>query len=120
MENVYYPLAIRETAPSSSKARDVPEEAEAARLEIVVATTAPGEPAKENEPSRAAKISEGLNLEMPQKAAKSTAETQASHTEEPTLLVEPFQAIPPGEGCKDLKTTPAQLPKKGIKAKPKK
>ena len=65
VENVYYPLAIRETAPSSSEARDVPEEAEAARLEIVVATTAPGEPAKENKPSGAAKISEGLNPEAP-------------------------------------------------------
>ena len=27
VENVYYPLAIREVTPSSSKARDVPEEA---------------------------------------------------------------------------------------------
>ena len=72
MENVYYPPAIRETAPSSSEARDVPEKAKAARLEIVVATTAPSGPAKENEPSRAAKISEGLNLEAPQKTVEST------------------------------------------------
>ena len=48
VENVYYLPAIRETAPSSSEARDVPEEAEAAGLEVAVATTAPDEPAKEN------------------------------------------------------------------------
>ena len=57
MKNVYYLLAIRETAPSSSEARDVPAEAEVAGLEVVVATTAPDEPAKESEPSGAAKTS---------------------------------------------------------------
>ena len=33
VENVYYPPTIRETALSSSEARDAPEEAKAARLE---------------------------------------------------------------------------------------
>ena len=71
-------------------------------------------------PSRAAETSEGLNPKAPQKAAESIAEAQAIHTEEPTLLVEPFQVVPPGEGCKDLETTSTQLSKEGIKAKPKK
>ena len=120
MENVYYPLAIRETAPSSFKARDVPEEAEAAGLEVAVATTAPDEPAKESKPSGAAETSESLNPEVPQKATKSTTKAQATHAEEPALLVEPLQAVPPGEGCKDLETTSTQLFKEGTKAKPKK
>ena len=90
MENVYYPPSIRETAPSSSKVRDVPEETETAGLEVTVATNAPDEPAKESEPSRVAETSESLNLEAPQKAAKSTAEAQATHVEEPALLVEPL------------------------------
>ena len=120
VENVYYLLTIRETAPSNSKARDVLEEAEAAGLEVVVATTAPNKPAKESEPSGAVKTSEGLNPEAPQKAVKSTAEAQATHTKKPALLVEPLQAVPPSEGCKDFETTSTQLFKEGIKAKPKK
>ena len=120
MENVYYPPTIRETALSSSEARVVPEEAEAARLEVAVATTAPDEPAKESEPSGAAETSKSLNPEVPQKATKSTTKAQATHAEEPALLVEPLQAVPPGEGCKDLETTSTQLFKEGTKAKPKK
>ena len=68
MENLYYPPAIRETTPSSSKARDVPEEAEAARFEVVMTTTTPDEPAKESEPSGATEIGEGLSLEVPLRA----------------------------------------------------
>ena len=65
MENVYYPPAIRETAFSSSEARDVPEEVEAAGLKVAMATAAPDEPAKESEPFGAAKTSESLNPEVP-------------------------------------------------------
>ena len=120
VKNAYYPHAIRETTPSSSEARDVPEEVEAAGLEVAVATTSPDEPAKESEPSGAVETSEDLNLEVPQKAVESTAEAWAIHAEEPTLLVEPLQAVPLSEGCKDLETTSTQLSKEGIKAKPKK
>ena len=48
MENVYYPLAIRETAPSSSEARDAPEEAEAIGPEAAMAITVSDEPARES------------------------------------------------------------------------
>ena len=65
MENVYYPPTIRETALSNSEARDVPEEAEAARLEVVVAITATEELTKESEPSGEAETSGGLNPEVP-------------------------------------------------------
>ena len=77
VENVYYPPTIKETAPSSSEARDAPEETEAARPEAALAITAPNEPAMENEPSGAAETSEGLNPEAPQKTAESTTEAQA-------------------------------------------
>ena len=50
-----------ETAPSSFEARDVPEEAEVARLEVIAATTAPDEPAKESEPFGVVEASESLN-----------------------------------------------------------
>ena len=67
VENVYYPPTIRETALSSSEARDAPEEAKAARLEAVLAITAPNEPTRESEPFWAAETSEGLNPEAPRR-----------------------------------------------------
>ena len=120
VENVYYLPAIRETAPSNFEAKDVPEEAEVVGLEVVMATTAPDELAKENKPSGAAETSGGLNPEAPQKATESIAEAQAIHAEEPALLVEPLQIVPLNKGCKDLETTFTQLSKEGTKAKPKK
>ena len=76
-----------------------------------MATTAPDEPAKEGKPFGATETSESLNPRAPQKAARSTVEAQAIHAEEPALLVEPLQAVPPDEGCKDLETTSTQLSK---------
>ena len=58
-EHVYYPSTIREDAPSSSKARDAPEEVEAAGIGAVLAITSPEEPAKESEPSGAAGADKG-------------------------------------------------------------
>ena len=108
VENVYYPPAIRETAPSSSEAGGVPEGVEAAGTVAEAVSIAPNEPAKESDPSGVAETGEGLSLEAPLRAAESTAEAQAPHTEEPALLVEPLQAVPLGEGSKDLKITFAQ------------
>ena len=117
---VYYPSAIRETAPSSSEARDVLEEVEAAGLEAAVVTIAPDEPARESELFGVVEISSGLSSEAPQKTVESTADAQAPHAEEPALLVEPLQTVPPGEGSKDLEIASTQLAKEGIKTKPKK
>ena len=85
-----------------------------------MATTAPDELAKESEPFKVAEASESLNPEVLQRVAESTAEAQATHAEEPALLVKPLQAVPPGEGYKDLETTSIQLSKEGTKAKSKK
>ena len=90
MENVYYPPAIRETAPSSSEVGGVSEEAKATGTVVSAATTAPDEPANESEPFGVAEIGEGLSLEAPLRAVESTAEAQALHAEEPALLVEPL------------------------------
>ena len=108
VKNVYYPLAIRETVPSSFKAEGAPEEAEAVGLEDVLAVTALDEPVRR------------VNPEAPQKTAESTADAQTPHVEEPTFLFEPLQIVPPREGSKDLETTSTQLPKERIKTKPKK
>ena len=90
MENVYYPPATREAAPSSFEVRDAPEEAEVAGLGAVFAITVSKEPARESEASGAAEASEGLNPDAPQKAAESTSGAQAPYAEEPALLVEPL------------------------------
>ena len=119
MENVYYPSAIRETALSSSEVGGVPEEAEAAGTVVAVTTTTPDEPAKESKPPGAAETGEGLSLKAPPRAAESMAEAQAPYAEEPALLVEPFQAVPLGEGSKDLEITSAQLFEDGDKTKSK-
>ena len=120
VENVYYPPVIQETAPSSSEAKGALEEAEAAGPKAALAITTSNEPARESELSRAIETNEGLNPEMPQKTAESTADAQALHAEESALLVEPLQTVPPGKGSKDPETTSTQLSKEGIKTKPKK
>ena len=120
VEHVYYPPTIKEVAPSSSKVRDAPEEAEVARFGVILAITSPEEPAKESEPSGAAETGEGQNPDAPQKTVESTSDAQASHAEEPTLLFEALQAVPLDEGSKDLEISPAQLSEGGAKTKPKK
>ena len=119
VENVYYPPAIREIAPSSSEAGGVPEEAEVAGTVVAVATTAPDELAKESKPPGAAETGEGLSLKAPSRAAESMAEAQAPYAEQSTLLVEPLQAVPLDEGSKDLEITSAQLSKDRDKTKSK-
>ena len=110
VENVYYPPAIRETAPVSSEAESAPKEAEIARPE----------PAEEGELPGATETHGSLNLEAPQEAAESTAAAQASHAEESALLVQPLQTVPPGDVSKGPEVTPAQLPKEEVKIKLKK
>ena len=116
---MYYPLAIREDAPSHSEVRDALEEVEATGLGVVLAIASPKKPAKETEPSGAVETSEGQNPNAPQKTVESTGDVQVSHAEGPILLVEPFQAVPLGEGSKDLETTFAQLSEGGAKSRPK-
>ena len=112
MENVYYPPAIRETASSSSEAKDAPEEAEIARLEVALAITTPDELVRESELSGVTETNEGLNPEVPQKTIESTADAQAPHVEESALLIEPFQTVPPNEGSKDPETASTNSPRK--------
>ena len=120
MENVYYPFVIKETTPSSSKVRDAPKEAEVAGPGVILAITAPEEPARESKPSGAVETSEGLNPDAPQKTAESIGDAQAPHAEESAFLVEPLQAVPPSKGSKDFEIASAQLSKEGAKTKPKK
>ena len=109
VEHVYYPPAIKEDASSSFEASDAPKEVEAAGPGAVLAVTSPNEPVKESEPFGAVGTNEGQNPDAPQKTAKPTGDAPVSPTEGPILLVKPLQAVPLGEGSKDLETFPAQL-----------
>ena len=65
VEHVYYPLTIREDAPSSSEVRNAPEEVKAAGPRAILAIASSEELAKESEPSGAAGTNEGQNPDAP-------------------------------------------------------
>ena len=65
MEKVYYPSAIRETAPTSSEAVSAPEEAEAARLEATLAVSTPDKPVEGGELPRVTETHGSSNPEAP-------------------------------------------------------
>ena len=120
VENVYYPLAIRETALASSKAEVALEKVETTQPEAALAITAPDELAKESELSGATETNEGLNPKAPQKTAETTVDAQAPHAEESALSVQPLQTVPLSKGSKDPEVVSTQLSKDGIKIKLKK
>ena len=120
VEKLYYPPTIRGTAPTNSEAESAPEEAEIAWLEAALVVTTPDKPAEGGELLGATDTHGSLNPETPQEAAESTAGAQASHAEEPALLVQPLQTVPSADISKGPKVTSAQLSKKGVKIKLKK
>ena len=86
-EKVFYPSAIRETAPINSEIVSAPEKAEVARPKAALAVSAPNEPAKEGELLGAMGTRGSSNPEVPQEAAGSIVSAQDSHTEGSPFLV---------------------------------
>ena len=64
---MYYPLAIREDAPSNSEVRDALKEVEAVGLGAALVITSSKELAKESEPSRVVETNEGQNPDDPKR-----------------------------------------------------
>ena len=118
-ERVYYPLAIREDAFSSSEAKDAPGQIEAAGPDAALAITSSKEPTEESGPSGAVETDEGQNPDAPHETIGSIGDAPVSLTEGPVLLVEPLQSVPLGKGFKDLKTSPIQLSEAGAMARSK-
>ena len=112
-ESIFYPPAIRETAPSSSKAVRDPEEASATQLEAAQIVVPSDESTDGGEPLDAAKAPRGLNFEIPKEGAKPIVSAQISGTEEPTILAQPLQAIPLVEASKSPDIDLAQPPPEG-------
>ena len=116
---MYYPLTIREGAPSSSEVRDAPEEVKAAGPGATSAVTSSEELAKESEPSGVAKTNEGQNPDAPQETVGSTGDVPIFHAGGPVLLVKPLQVVPLSKGPKDIETPPAQPSKVGAETRSK-
>ena len=95
VENVYYPPAIREAAPSSSEAEVVSEEVGATPSEDILAATTCEESTKEADPSGVIEIDKGSNKKAPQEAAN-PSDAQAPLAEETAPPIVPPQAISPG------------------------
>ena len=118
-EHVYNLPAIREGVASSSEVRDAPKEVEAVGPRAALAMTSSEEPAKESEPSGAAKTNEGQNPDAPQETVGSTGDAPVSCAGGPVLLVEPLQVVPLNEGPKDIETPPAQPSEVGAETRSK-
>ena len=116
---MYYPLAIKEDASSSSEAKDASGQTEVTGPDAALALTSSRKRAEESSPSGVAKTDEGQNPYAPQETIGSTSDTSVSLAEGPVLLVEPLQSVPLGEGFKDLETSPTQLSEAGVKARSK-
>ena len=93
-ESIFYPPAIRETAPASSEAIRDPQEAEAAQSEAAQVIVPPGELTERGKPHDVMEAPGGLNPEMPQEVASSAVSAQISCAEKPAIFVQPLQAIP--------------------------
>ena len=81
-EDVFYPLAIRETASASSEAMSAPQEAGAAQIIVT-----PSEPTEGGEPHDAMEAPGGLNPEMPKEGTEPTVSAQIFGAEEPAIFV---------------------------------
>jgi len=112
-ESVFYPPAIYETASISSETVSAPQETEAVQLEAAQVVLTPDEPTKGGELHGASDIPRGPTLEVSQEAAKSTVSARISDAEEPTLLVQPLQAIPLADVSEGIEANPAQPSQEG-------
>ncbi|XP_030963941.1 uncharacterized protein LOC115985112 [Quercus lobata] len=89
-ESIFYPPAIRKTAPSSSKAVRDPEEASAAQSEAAQIIVPSGESTDGGEPLDATKALGGLNSKTPKEGAEPTVSAQIPGAEEPAILARPL------------------------------
>ena len=71
-ESIFYPPAIRETAPPSSEAVRNPEEANAAQSEVVQIIVPSSESSDGGEPPDTARAPEDLNFEAPKEDVEPT------------------------------------------------
>ena len=112
-EKVYYPPAIRETAPANFETVSALEEVEAAWPKAALAVSTTNEPTEGGKLLGVIETCGSPNPVAPQEAAKSIVSAQDFHAEEPPLLVQPLQVISPADVSQGLEANLAQLPKEG-------
>ena len=100
-ECVFYPLAIREDATSSSEVRDAPEGVEVASPGATPEIISPQVPTKESGPSGMAGVDEGQGPDTPKEIAGSIS----------------GNSVPFAEGFKDPEISPVQPSLGGIEDK---
>ena len=112
-ESIFYPPAIRETAPASSEAMSDQHEAGVTQSKAAQVIVPLGELIEEGEPHDATEAPGGMNPEMPKKGVELTVRALIPDAEEPAILVQPLQAIPLTEIPKGIETDPAQPSQEG-------
>ena len=120
-ENVYYPPAIQESAPTSSEANTAPETAKVGQGNVTNAPTPLDKPAEDIEHPRVSEKDKSINQETPQDVVKSPADPQALITENEALdkmeivlasLAVPIQAVPSQSQGSEASDTAFQQPPK--------
>ena len=86
VESIFYPPAIRETAPSSFKAVCDPKEASAAQSEAAQIIVPSGESSDGGEPPDTARAPGDLNSEALKEGTEPTASAQIPGAEEPVIF----------------------------------
>ena len=113
VESIFYPPAIRETACACFEAISDQHEVGVTQSEATQVIVPPGELIEGGEPHDVTKALGGMNPEMPKEGAKPTISTLIPDTKEPTILVQPLQAIPLTEIPKSIETDPTQPSQEG-------
>ena len=112
-ENIFYPTAIREATSTSSVAvSDQPEEG-VTQSETVQVGASPGETLKKGELLDVIETSRCADPEVPKVVAEPAVGTQMPNTEEPAILDQPLEAIPPAVVPKSTDTNPVQSSPEG-------
>ena len=112
-ENVYYPPAIREAAPSGAEAEEAAEETGTATGEDISTAEPVAELAQGSDPPKAAESGEGPVGEAPLEAAKSSVGAEAPAAEEASIPASPSRAVPSGQSSESLEVAVVQPPAEG-------
>ena len=108
VENIFYPIAIREATYSSFVATgDQPEEG-VTQSEDLQVSGSPGKMLKKGEFQDVIEISQHTDPEAPKEVTEHVVGSQMSSAEEPATLAQPTQAIPLAVVPKSTDTDPVQ------------
>ena len=112
-ESIFYPIAIREAASTSSEAASDQHEGGVTQSEAVQVDASSGEPLKGRELHKVIEAPERIDPEVPKEDAEPVVGTQMPNAEEPAILAQPLQAIPLAMVSKSTNADPVQSSPEG-------